>query len=71
MLRHKMASKGKSQYLVCPSFAHLELFLGDCLDVFFSNLLVYYTKLFITSQSSYLDFALYFFLCPVDPILPL
>ena len=30
-----MASK--QQYLVWPPFAHLELFLGDCLEVFFSN----------------------------------
>ena len=34
-----MASKGKSQYLVWPLF---ELFLGDCLEVFFSILLAYY-----------------------------
>ena len=42
---NKMASKGTSQYLVWPPFAHLALCLGDCLDVFFSNLLVYYTRL--------------------------
>ena len=40
-----MASKGNSQYLVWPPFAHLQLVLGDCLDVFFCNLLVYYTRL--------------------------
>ena len=28
-----------------PPFAHLELYMGDCLEVFFSNLLVYYTRL--------------------------
>ena len=30
---------------VWPPFAHLELFLGDCLEVFFHNLQVYYTRL--------------------------
>ena len=28
-----------------PPFAHLELFLGDCFEVFVSNLLVYYSRL--------------------------
>ena len=40
-----MASNSKGQYLVLPPFAHLELFLGDCLEIFFSNLLVYYARL--------------------------
>ena len=50
-----MAAKGKIQYLVWPPFAHLELFLGDCLEVFLSNLLVYYTSLPSVLQSSSLD----------------
>ena len=51
-----MASKGKSQYLVRPPFAHLELFFGDCLEVFFSNLLVAYVILgFLQYFPEFLD----------------
>ena len=35
-----MASKGKSQYLVCPPFAHLELFLETVLK--FSSAIFWY-----------------------------
>ena len=42
--QNKMASKGKS-HGVWPPFAHLHLFLGNCTEVFFSYLPVYYTRL--------------------------
>ena len=41
----KWLLKAKANIYCGLPFAHLELFLGDCFEVFFSNLLVYYTRL--------------------------